>query len=100
MINIVVEISKYIMIVLVTVYTFSCFSVFASHDIQTRKGILRSQNFLMFFIQFVAYMVMYLQTQKLELLFFYLAQVVLLAAIILLYVNIYPRDGRTDPFMR
>lgn len=94
MVNIIVELSKYIMIILIAVYTFSCFSVFAQHDLYLKKCILSRQNWLMFFIQLIAYMVMYLQTRELELLFFYLAQVVLLAAIILLYINIYPKSSR------
>lgn len=48
----------------------------------------------MFTIQLIAYLVMFLQTKELELVFFYLAQVVLLIAIILLYINIYPRSSR------
>ena len=94
MVNIIVGLSKYLMIILAAVYTFSCFSVFAEHNLSAKRKVLRGQNCLMFFIQFIAYMVMYLQTQKITLLFFYLAQVVLLGAIILLYVQIYPKSSR------
>ncbi len=94
MVNIIVGLSKYLMIILAAVYTFSCFSVFAEHNLAAKRKVLRGQNCLMFFIQFIAYMVMYLQTQKITLLFFYLAQVILLGAIILLYVQIYPKSSR------
>lgn len=82
------------MIILFTGYTFSCFSVFAQHDLFEKKHILARQNWLMFTIQFIAYMVMYLQIKEFQLILFYLAQVVLLAATILLYVNIYPKASR------
>ncbi len=94
MVNIIVELSKYTIIILMTAYTFSCFSVFAQHDIEEKKSILARQNGLMFSIQFIAYLDMFLQTKEFELIFFYLAQVVLLAATILLYVNIYPKASR------
>ena len=94
MVNIIVELSKYLMIILIAAYTFSCFSVFAQHDLVRKKKILGRQNRLMFTIQLIAYLVMFLQTKELELVFFYLAQVVLLIAIILLYINIYPRSSR------
>ena len=94
MVNVIVELSKYIMIILVAVYTYSCFSVFAEHDLYQKKHILVRQNWLMFTIQFIAYMVMYLQMKEFQLILFYLAQVVLLAGTILLYVNIYPKASR------
>ena len=94
MVNIIVELSKYLMIILIAAYTSSRFSVFAQHDLVRKKKILGRQNRLMFTIQLIAYLVMFLQTKELELAFFYLAQVVLLIAIILLYINIYPRSSR------
>ncbi|MDD3404535.1 MAG: FtsW/RodA/SpoVE family cell cycle protein [Hespellia sp.] len=94
MANIVVEVVKYLMIILMAVYTFKCFSVFVHHDIKKKKRILFSQNVLMFAIQAAAYIAMYLKTQELKLLFFYLAQVVLLVATIALYTLIYPRVSR------
>lgn len=48
----------------------------------------------MFAIQLVAYMVMYLQTEDIRMLGFYLMQVVLFGATILLYTNIYPKVSR------
>ncbi|SHJ21338.1 FtsW/RodA/SpoVE family cell cycle protein [Hespellia stercorisuis] len=94
MVNIVVELSKYLMIALMAAYTFECFSVFAHRDIYRKKSILFNQNKLMFLIQFIAYLVMYLKTLEIKLVFFYLAQVVLLVATIALYTLIYPRVSR------
>ena len=94
MVNVIVELSKYIMIILMAVYTFSCFSVFAQVYEEDKKWILIRQNVLMFLIQFTAYLVMYLQTEEKKLLFFYLAQVILLIAILVLYRVLYPKVSR------
>lgn len=94
MVNIVVELSKYIMIILMAVYTFSCFSIFAQVYEEDKKWILIRQNVLMFLIQFTAYLVMYLQTKEKKLIFFYGAQVVLLIAVLVLYRVLYPKVSR------
>lgn len=94
MVNIIVELSKYLMIILITMYTFLCFSIFGYRDPDRKKQLLGRQNVLMFMIQIIAYLVMYLETEDIKLLAFYLMQVVLFGAIILLYTNIYPKVSR------
>lgn len=94
MVNIIVEFSKYLMIILVTMYTFLCFSIFGYQDPDKKKSLLIQQNVLMFMLQMTAYLVMYLETEDLKLLAFYLMQVVLFGATILLYTNIYPKASR------
>ncbi|HAX52616.1 FtsW/RodA/SpoVE family cell cycle protein [Muricomes intestini] len=94
MVNIIVELSKYVIILLMSIYTFSCFSVFAKVYEEDKKGILIRQNVLMFLMQFTAYGVMYLQTKKQELLYFYGAQVLLLIAVLVLYRIFYPKASR------
>ena len=44
MINIIVELSKYLMIALMLVYTFECFAVFNYTDEYTQRSIFRKQN--------------------------------------------------------
>ena len=94
MINIIVEISKYLIILLMAVYTFSCFSVFAQDYEEDEKSILIRQNILMFMMHFLAYMVMYLKTGDQKLLFLYAAQFILFLAVILLYSVIYPNVSK------
>ena len=94
MVNIIVELSKYLMIILMTSYTFLCFSIFGYQDPDKKKSLLRQQNVLMFMIHIIAYLVMYLEQEDIKLLAFYLMQVVLFGATILLYTNIYPRVSR------
>ena len=68
MVNIIVELSKYLMIILITMYTFLCFSIFGYRDPDRKKQLLGRQNVLMFMIQIIAYLVMYLETEDIKLL--------------------------------
>lgn len=90
MTNIIVELSKYLIIVLMACYTFSCFSIFMKEYVEDEKRVLIMQNVVMFLMHFLAYMVMYLKMNEPKLLFFYAAQVVYFLAVILLYSLIYP----------
>ena len=76
MVNIIIELSKYIIIFLMTAYTFSCFSIFVQEYEESERHILIRQNILMFLIHFMAYMVMYLKTGEQKLIVFYGCQVV------------------------
>lgn len=82
------------MIILIAIYTYQCFAVFGYEDSGEKKRIFRSQNRLMFLIHFMAFTGMYFKINEKKILLFYLAQVVLLAAIILLYTKIYPKISR------
>ncbi len=91
MVNIIVELSKYIMLLLMGIYTFSCFSIFARTYEQDQKWILIRQNVLMFLIQLTAYTVMYLKTGEMKIISMYTANFVFLLAVILLYKILYPK---------
>ncbi len=77
MVNIIVELSKYLMIVLITMYTYLCFSIFGYSDLDRQKSMLRRQNLLMFMIHIIAFMVMYLEKEDIRILAFYVIQVIL-----------------------
>ena len=94
MVNIVVELSKYVMILAIAIYTFECFAIFGFEDPHTKKSILRRQNVLMFLMHFVAFMVMFLQREEKKILGFYGMQVILFIAILVLYHMIYPKVSR------
>ncbi len=94
MVNIIVELAKYVIIILMGAYTFSCFSVFVQKEERDEKRVLLRQNILMFGVHFVAYAVLYLKTEERRMLVFYLAQVVFLAAVVILNNVIYPNVSR------
>lgn len=82
------------MILLISFYTYQCFTVFSYEDGVEKRAIFRNQNRLMFMIHFMAYMGMYFKIQETKILVFYAAQVVMLSAIILLYTKIYRKASR------
>lgn len=94
MVNIIVELSKYMIILLMAAYTFSSFSIFARSYGEDEKPVYILQNVLMFMMQFLAYAVMYLKTGEQKLLVFFAIQAVLLIAVILLYSILYPNVSR------
>lgn len=94
MVNIVIELSKYLMILLIVMYTYLCFSVFGYYDPYIQKRMLRRQNVLMFMIHIVAFAVMYLEKKDVKILAFYAIQVILFLAVILLYHMLYPQSSR------
>lgn len=59
--NIIVQLSKYLMILMITVYTYLCFSIFGYYDPDKKKRCLRKQNVLMFVMHLTAFLVMYLE---------------------------------------
>lgn len=88
------EISKYLILIMIVIYTFECFSVFGYHDAYTKMWILRRQSMWMFMIHFLAFLTIFLNQQEVKILVFYVVQVVLLGAIILLYSIFYPKVSR------
>ena len=94
MVNIIVELSKYLMIFLIVAYTYLCFSIFGYYDPDRKKAMLRKQNALMFMIHLIAFLVMYLEKEDIKILALYLMQVTLLGATIVLYTLIYPKVSR------
>lgn len=82
------------MILLIIMYTFLCFSIFGYQDPDRKRYLLRRQNILMFLMHAIAFAVMYLQTDDIKMLAFYLMQVVLFGATIILYTLLYPKVSR------
>lgn len=95
MVTIITELSKYLMIILFACYTYECFSVLQkSRDPKRQQAILRRQQMFLFLIHLDAYLVIYAVTEDLKMLVFYLMQVLLLAAIQLIYRLLYKKASR------
>ena len=93
MVNIIVELSKYLIIILIIMYTYLCFTIFGYHDMQ-KSRMLRRQNILMFLFHLIAFLVLYLEMDDIRIAGLDLAQVLLFAMTIFLYTKIYPRVSR------
>lgn len=92
--NIIVELSKYFMIIMLAFYTLHCFIVFRYNNEEERSGFYIAQNVFMFLIHFTAFVVMCFQTEDKSLLIFYGCQQVVLFAIIALFSILYPKANR------
>ena len=84
MVNIIIQLSKYLIIILMAAYTFSCFSIFARNYEDEEKRVLVRQDVLLFLLQFV----------DIRILFIYAALGIVLLGVILLYNLIYPNVSR------
>lgn len=82
------------MIILITIYTYGCFTVFGYEDAEDKRRIFQNQNMLMFLIHFMAFVSMVLKTGEIKLLGSYVIQASILYVTIWLYIKIYPKASR------
>lgn len=94
MVNIIIETSKYLMILLIACYTFFNFRFFSFTDLERKRIVCSRQNQAMFLIHLLAYLIIYLKTEDERVLAFYGAQVVFFLAYIYLYRLLYRNVSR------
>lgn len=98
MTNLIGEISKYLMIFLMVIYTYANFRFFTLADLERQHRVCGRQNRCMFLIHFLAYLTMALRTEdeqlRLMLWAFYGAQIVFFLCYIYLYRLIYRNVSR------
>ncbi|MCM1049386.1 MAG: FtsW/RodA/SpoVE family cell cycle protein [Clostridiales bacterium] len=88
------EISKYLITLMLALYTLECFLVFRYPNEEKRNGIYVRQTILMFLLHFSCFLVICFETGELEYLFFYIFQQILLFAAIVLFHMLYPKGNR------
>lgn len=94
MINITIEVSKYLMILLIAVYTYLNFSYFRFHEDRQQHRVCGRQNAAMFAMHFLSYVILYLKTRDERMVLFYLAQLVFFTGYIWLYRLFYKNVSR------
>lgn len=92
--SVVVEASRYIIIILFAVYTWYCFSVFLGSRAKRREKIFRKQNGLMYMIHFICSFVLFLNSLDMKILGLYLAQLVFLVFVNKAYLYVYKNASR------
>lgn len=88
------EFSKYVIALLITLYTYECFAVFRYHNEERRSGIYTRQNILMFAFHFSCFLVICFETGDFLYLFFFAFQQIMLFSVIVLFRMIYPKGNR------
>ena len=91
MINVIVELSKYVILTLMVVYTFYCFYLVYRQDEEEKNESLRRQIMLIFFMDFTAFLVIYLKTEDFNTIIFYIEMMAYFAVIQVLYRIIYKK---------
>ena len=94
MTNVIIEVSKYMLIFLMAVYTYLNFSYFRFHDVWEQNRTCARQNVMMFFIHLIAYAILFLKSEDERVVLFYLAQLVFFTAYIGLYRLFYRNMSR------
>lgn len=94
MINLIIDVSRYLMILLIALYTFLNFHIFSAKDEYKKKKICRRQNFSMFLIHLLAYVITWFETKDERILVFYLAQVLFFLVYLFLYRLFYRNVSR------
>ena len=94
MIDLLVEISKYVFIIMIGIYTYFCFRVFSKKGEDSKNLLYLKQKIIMFLLHFMMNFIVFIQIDSMELIIFYLAQVVFFAALPALYNVIYPRASK------
>ncbi len=88
------EFSKYVIALLIALYTFECFAVFRYEDEEGRQGIYFRQSFWMFVLHFSCFVVICFEKKDISYLFFYAFAQIILYAVNVLYRMIYPKSNR------
>ena len=91
MINVIVELSKYVILTLMVIYTFHCFYLVKQQSEEERNESLRQQLMLIFFMDFTAFLVIYLKTGKFQVVLFYVEMMAFFAGIQILYRIFYKK---------
>ena len=94
MINLIIDVSRYLMILLIALYTYFNFRVFSIQDEFRKNKICRRQNFAMFLIHLLAYLIIWFETEDERVLVFYLAQVLFFFLYLCLYRLFYRNASR------
>lgn len=88
------EFSKYVITLLIALYTYESFAVFRKKQESDRNGIYTRQNILMFGLHFSCFIVICFETGDITYLFFYAFQQIVLYATVILSRMLYPKTNR------
>lgn len=95
MVHLITELSKYTMIIMLALYAYACFSSLKRKcSEKQQKSKFRKQILYMFMIHGNAYAVLILSTENLELIYFYLMQVLFFIIVLIIYSTVYRRASR------
>ena len=95
MLNLIIEVSQYVMILLFAVYTIQCFvSQIGGLRQETRNLFYRWQRIIIYVIHMIASNLIYIVTDDFRMVVLYIAQVVLITVIQCFYLFFYSKASK------
>ena len=94
MVNIICEVSKYLIILFMVLYTVKCFTILSASDERKRKKKLNKQIGYVFIIHFLCYLTMYLRMGSIKLIIFYAVQIFVAVFYMVVFHTIYKDSSR------
>ena len=91
MINLIVTLSRYFLLILATLYTLESFTVFGYKREEDKQYILRKQLMLIFFMDFMAFLVIFLKKEEINIIYFFGAQLIYFIVVQILYRIFYKK---------
>lgn len=92
--NIIIELSRYLIILLLGMYTYCCFAAFRGQNKSRQGQMFRSQVVIIFLLHFVCSLVLYMEQKDVSLLIIYGLQIVFFSLVLFLYRVIYRNLSR------
>ncbi|WP_310605143.1 FtsW/RodA/SpoVE family cell cycle protein [Anaerosporobacter sp.] len=92
--NLTIELSRYLIIILLAIYTLYCFTVFRSSDKRRQNRLFNKQIGLLYMIHFICYLVLFLEAKNPKLLILYMLQIAFFAIVSAVYKVVYKNLSR------
>lgn len=95
MANVIVEVSKFLMMIFFALYTFECFAAFRGRiSVKKRERIFKRQIFFMYLIHLDGYLCIYAATDEIQVVLLYFLQMILITVLLGNYQLLYPNASR------
>lgn len=91
MINLIVELSKYLLVILVILYTLQCFQMFRKREEYRQNALLRKQLAVIVLFLTLSFLVLFLKSKDFRMLFFYGEMLLYVGAIEIAYRLLYQK---------
>lgn len=91
--SIITQLAKYLIIIIMVLFTFQCFNIFKKHKKEEKQHVLRKQIILILLFNLVSYAVLYIKTQKFHMLIMCAIVFAFVLLIQLLYRLIYKKGN-------
>lgn len=92
--HLILEITKYFIIVFMGLYTLTCFTVFKPSNADRKSRMLNKQIMYVFMIHFLCYLSLFIRIKDDKIIVFYIAQIVVGVAYMVIYHTLYPKSSR------